>query len=203
MIRRNVWLLPVLLLAGCLTAPEIVPVRYFAVDPVMNITPAEGSGLTLGVRPLVVARPYKSAMAYRSPSLEIGYRVNEEWAENPGDIVTRAVSDAMVALKRFRDAGNAGDMARPDLIMTGDLRKFVENRETSPGAAEIEVRLELREARGNGALWSATLSAKAPMEGDRARDLAAAMSRAVGRIAEMVAEAVGKLELPAPADAKP
>jgi ABC-type uncharacterized transport system auxiliary subunit len=192
-----------LLLAGCLTAPEIVPVRLFEVVPVMVISPSQGSGLTLGVRPIVVARPYKSAMAYRSPSLEIGYRINEEWAENPGDIVTRAVSDAMVALKRFRDAGNAADMARPDLLMTGELRKFVENRETSPGTAEIEVRLELREARGNGALWATTLSAKAPMEGDSARDLAAAMSRAVGRIAEMAAEAVGKLELPAPVEAMP
>lgn len=196
MTRRTIILLAVLPLCGCLTTPRISPVRLFPVEPQMNISAVESTALTLGVRPLLVARPYKSQMAYLDETQAIGYRVNEEWAENPGDIVTRAVLDALAATHRFQDAGNAADMARPDLIMTGEVRKFHENRNANPRTADVEVRFELREARENGSLWAATLSAQAPMEGDSAADLAQAMGRAVGRVVEMATEAIVKTELP-------
>lgn len=196
MTRRTLCLIVLLPLCGCLTTSKITPTRYYTADPIMNITAVAPSAQTLGVRPLTVARPFKTPMAYRDATQQIAFRPNDEWAENPGNMVTRTLIDAMAALGRFKDAGNAADMARPDLMLTGEVRKFQENRQASPATAEIEIRLELRAARANGVLWAATLSAQAPMESDSADAFAAAMSRALGRIAELAAEGIAKTPLP-------
>ena len=105
----------------------------------------------------MVAQPYRLPLVYQEGA-RLGVYPNEEWAEQPGDMVTRAVSDAIMATGRFQDVGNAADMARPDLILTGELRKFHEERSDTSLQAVISLHLELREARGTNAYWVETLT---------------------------------------------
>jgi len=188
---RHLTLLPlVLLCSACLTPREVQPVRLFTLDPQITVPPAARTELTLGVRPLSVARPYEREMVFQGADQVLEYRRGQNWAEKPGTVLTRAISDALIASGRFSDVGNAADMARPDLMLTGELRKFHENRSVSPPVAELELRLELRGARDVRNFWDGTLRAEVPMEETGAAAFAAAMEAAVADVARQAAEAI-------------
>ncbi len=180
------------LAAGCLGPRNVVETRLYRLNPVVTLSMPEvaSGGPTLGLRPLDTAQPYDLRMAAMGPDRVVTYRAFDKWAEFPADALTRALTDALVATGRFADVGNAGDMARPDLILTGEIRAFHENRAVSPPVAEVEVRLEMRAARAPGAVWSGTLLETAPMDGQDGAAFANAMNSAVGRLMEKAAKAM-------------
>ena len=177
------------LLGGCLRARPMIPTPYYILEPPIAVEAQPAGNRTLGVRPLLPALPIERRIAYRDGAFLVGYRP-EEWAERPADTVTRALMDALLATERFSDVGNAAEMSRPQLILTGELRRFYENRAASPVTAEIEVRLELREPLEDGAVWAETLRVEQALEGEDARALAAAMSSALGQLASQAAKAI-------------
>ncbi|HDP33768.1 MAG TPA: hypothetical protein ENN29_01520 [Candidatus Hydrogenedentes bacterium] len=185
-----------LLTAGCLTAPDIEKTRLYMLQPDINVPTAAPLELTLGVRPLFAARPYGLPMTFLDANQQLGYRTKEEWAEPPADTVTRALTDALAATKRFKDVGNASDMARPELLLTGELRKFYENRAVEPRRAEVEVRLELRFSRAPGAYWAQTLSETVAIQADDAPAFAAAMNEAVACLVVRAADAIAAVDPP-------
>jgi len=117
-------------------------------------------------------------------------------AENPAPIVTRAIQDALAASARFADVGNAADMARPDLLLTGELRAYRENRSLQPPQAELEVRLELRQATEPGSIWAETIRDTEPMKEDTPAALAESMTILVGRLAAHAASSIAAAPLP-------
>jgi len=134
------------------------------------------------------------SLVFRETDHQIGCYPNVEWAEMPRDTVTRALSDALIAMGRFKDIGNAADLRAPDLLLTGQLRKFDEVRTSDPWVAECEVRIEVREGIERRLVWAATLSVREPLERNDLAALAAAMSRAVARIVEQAAAEIAALE---------
>ncbi len=166
---------------GCLSAGKVAPIHYYFLDPPLKIDEVKPSTETLGIRPLTNAQPLDRRMAYRAEGSQIGYR-GSEWADRPGDAASRALLDALVLSGAYRDVGMATEMSRPDLVLTGELRRFYENRTVSPPTAEVEIRLELRKARDNAAVWSQTLRVEKPLNGEDATALAAAMSEALGEL---------------------
>lgn len=185
-----------MLTTGCLNAPEIERTRLYTFNPEINVEPAAPLDLTLGVRPVLSARQYSLPMAYLDANQQLMFRVRDEWAEPPGNSVTRALTDALIATNRFKDVGNSADMARPDLQLTGELRMFHENRTETPPVAELEVRIELRPAREPGTLWAQTLRETVPLASDDAAAFAAAMNEAIANLAIRAAEAIAKAEPP-------
>lgn len=177
--------------AGCLTH-SYQPMLRYTIDPVIEVSKAEPTARTLGIRTIEADRPYTQKIRFRDPGHVLGQYSLREWAQSPRDVVTRAISDAIVATGRFKDVGDAAYLAQPDLILTGELRKFDEVRTTEPWTAECEVRLELRQSLGPNALWAATLSAQEPLKKKDLSSLAAAMSKAVARIAVEAAEEIAK-----------
>ncbi len=182
--------------AGCLATRDIERTRLYALHPEIHVTAVEAVDVTLGVRPLFAARPYALPMTFLNGERQLGHRVRDEWAEPPANTVTRALTDALVAANRFKDVGNAADMARPDLLLTGELRMFHENRAQTPATAELEVRIELRPSRDPGGLWAETLYETEPIQGDDAAAFAAAMNKALARLVQQAAEAIAAVELP-------
>lgn len=174
---------------ACAT-PGYTPITRYFIDANVDVAKAQPSDKTLGVRALDAERPYKQKIVYRDAGFVLGNHEMIEWAELPRDVVTRALIDALVATGRFKDVGDAVNLAAPDLILTGELRKFDEVRTTDPWTAQCEVRLELREAQGPQALWAGTLSARVPLERNETAALAPAMSRAVAEIVKKAAEQI-------------
>ena len=170
------------LLGGCVSN-NAVPLVWYTLDPQPEIASCQKTPITLGLRPLFAAEPYERAIAYRDANLEVGYEENTEWAELPAVMVTRALTDALNASGRFADVGNAGDMTRPDWILTGEVRKFYEERSSATPSAYIEVRLEVREALGKNVLWTDTLSTREALAPPAdAAALAAAMNTALTQL---------------------
>lgn len=184
-------------LCGCLGPREVASVQRYALDPDIAAPSAPATEYTLGVRPLVPAQPYRLRMVYLQEQRRIETMTLAEWAEQPADAVTRALIDALAASGHFKDVGDAANMNRPDYVLTGDLRKFHENRTQEPWTAEIEVRLELREAAGIANPWSATLHEAVPVDGDAPTpaDLADAMNAAITNIAARTAKAIAAAPL--------
>lgn len=214
--RRTVVIL-CLVLAGC-AGNKAVPIRHFLLEPQLTpqpqpqavgqgtspavLTTADGvdaaTGYTLGVRPFVAVKPYSLPMIYLVSEHEVGLSTAEEWAEPPEDGLTRVVADALAETGRFQDVGNAADMARPDFILTGEVRRFLEDRTVTPSVADLEVRLEVREARDVRLIWAATLRAQVPVQADTPNAVAAAMSEAAAIVARDAARAVSTVALAAP-----
>lgn len=178
-----------LLLAGCISK-EYTPIRHYVVSPEFRVEPVSPDGKTLGYRPLEAALPYRLPMAYLEQHHELRFREHAQWADYPADILTRAIEDALKETGRFADVGDAGRMARPDYLLTGIVRRFEEDRTVDPPAAVAEVRLELREARGTEVVWEGLLREQEPVGTDDAGAVAAAMSRAVARIASEAAASI-------------
>lgn len=195
--RTALLLVLVLPLPGCLFPLSVTPTRHYVIEPQLHVQHAAALDQTLGYRPLSVAQPYDRRMAYLAPNHLLAYRVHEEWAEKPGDSATRALADALVATGRFKDLGDASRMARPDLMLTGELRKFHEDRTGGQAKAVVEVRLELRAALSNTGLWADTLRAEVPIEGGnkpKGSAVAAAMTKALTEIAEKAANEIAKVQ---------
>lgn len=179
-------------LAGCLTPNTMQATRIHTLDPKIQVKTFPLTAATIGVRPLQAARPYKTVMAYVDENSQLHYFVDETWAEPPDKYLTRTLTDALGATGHFADAGYAADMSRPDLIVTGELRKFHENRALTPPVAEIEVRLELREARQTRNLWSEILVSRVPVTDETPAALGQSMNQAVAEIATRAAEAIAQ-----------
>lgn len=168
------------------------PVVRYSVNPKIETPRVEATEKLLAIRPLEAAQPYKLKIVYRESDYVLGNYPDVEWAELPRDVVTRALQDALSSSGRFRDVGLAGNLGVPDLILTGQLRRFEEVRAPEGAVALCEVRLELREAIGGKGRWTATLSAKEPLQAADLPSLAAAMSRAVEKVVQESVVAICK-----------
>ncbi len=190
------YLLPVVVIvaAGCLSTTYI-PTVHYTVDPEPRVDKTEPVDFTLAVRPLDPAQPYRQRIAYRDSGHILGYIPHAEWAELPRDVVTCALTDALLATERFQDVGEATDLRNPDLILTGRLRRFDQIRTADPWYALCEVRLEVRGGLDRYLVWGRTLSVCEKLEGTDPSSLADAMSRAVGRIAEDAASQLSALDV--------
>ncbi len=184
----------ILMAAGCMTTAYTPTVQY-ALAPQVNVQPVETEAWTLGIRPVEPALPYKQRIVYRETGYELGFHVYAEWAELPREILTRTLSDALIASCRFGDVADAANLRLPDFILTGQLRKFDEDRTVTPREAVCEVRLELRGGFTRRLAWADTLTARVPVEGDGAPALADAMSHAVARMVEQAVTAMAACDL--------
>ncbi|HEO71377.1 MAG TPA: hypothetical protein ENN80_08945, partial [Candidatus Hydrogenedentes bacterium] len=152
--------------------------------------------MSVGIRPLDPLMPYKQRIVYRAADYQIGYIPQSEWAEMPRDTVTRALLDALVASNRFADVGDAADLRNPDCVLTGELRRFDQDRSSVPWQAVCEMRIELRVGLLREAVWSGTIVHREPLAQEDTAALAAAMSKAVARVVEDAASQITAVEFP-------
>lgn len=187
-------------LAGCLGPRTLLETRqYLLAPPVGELSALADSGNTLGIRPLAAALPYDLRMAVLTEEGALGYLPHDKWAERPEEVLTRALADALRATRRFSDVGDAAEMVRPSLILTGELRALRLNRTVSPAVAEVAVRMELRAAREPGVVWSGTLVETEPVPGDNGAGFAEAAKGAAGRLVTRAAGEMAKATPDAPA----
>ena len=183
--------------AGCLSrggeplsrylvrTPSVLIPSYTAVEPAPGV-----STFTLAMRPLRVARPYLQKIAYLDEGSVLGQYENHEWAEPPGDTMMRGLADALSGLEIFADVGSASEMAKPDFLLTGELRQFYLDRTRDPWVACCELRLELRQGLGRAPVWNDTLSAEAALASNEVTALPASMEEAVSSVITQGASAI-------------
>ncbi len=184
-----------LLCSGCLGPREVVGPKTFMLRPTIAVPKAEKAlAATLGVREFEAPVQYDRRMVVLEPDFRLDALSNQSWAETPATTLTRCVTDAILASAHFSDVGNAFNMARPNTELTGELRAFHVNRTVKPAVAEVELRLELRDALSPKVLWSGTLCEVEPLADDQGSALAVAMNAAVGRLSAKAATALSAVE---------
>lgn len=196
--RRFCLFLAPICLAGCLTTPTVEPLRYYTLTPELPSVSGVPADATLGIRPIVGARPYRVEMAYTASENQIAYFRRGEWAESPAVMLNRTLTDAIEATGIFRDVGDAANMARPDYILTGELRRFEADYTADTPQATVEASFAIRKAAGQEALWNGVLRASAPLShtvaagksanDDVLADVTRAMSAAVSRLVTEMCE---------------
>ena len=192
---------------GCLTPSTIAPMRYYTVSPEPSLQKEQPHQKSLGMRPLIAARPYKLEIAYRSGPNQLAYIPNAEWAELPSTAAGRAISDGIVGSQIFTDAGDAMVMARPDFVLTGELRRFEADYTTSPPVFVVAVDGAIRSTPDGVALWQSQIEVQVPLESNLAErgsdsaltDLAQAASEAVSQLSEKVCEEIRQAIIDRPA----
>ncbi|GMW02912.1 MAG: hypothetical protein AMXMBFR84_40480 [Candidatus Hydrogenedentota bacterium] len=175
---------------GCLTR-SYVPTARYALAPQPTVEPGVSTGQSLAVRLLIAAQPYNQPIVYRTSDFEVGTFPYAEWAEPPREVVTRALMDALTASGRFSDVGYSLDQTRPNLILSGEVRRFDILRDEEPWKALCEVRLELRKAIEKELIWQDTLVATKDLTGNDVADAPAAMSSAISEIVNKAVRDIG------------
>ncbi len=152
-----------LLLTGCMTTRTVEPLAYYTLNPQISVEPGQETSATLGIRPLMSARPYNLAMAFQRDDHVLSYRAYDQWAEQPSAVLTRAIRDSLLASNRFADVGLATEMSRPDYLLTGEVLKFHEQISADQNTAELAVRIEIRKARDVELLLAETFQRIVPI----------------------------------------
>jgi len=180
--------------AGCALLGQPLPVRTYYVAPSPEPPTFETTGSTLGIRPLVIERPFGTAMITREADSRLDVSSLAGWAEPPVITTTRAITDALRATGAFEDVGNAADLARPEFILTGELLAFYRDATTAPMSATVSIQLELRRAQSVDALWLGTVEQSIPLADDSepalAEGLETALEQAANEAAKQIVQAV-------------
>jgi ABC-type uncharacterized transport system auxiliary subunit len=127
-------------------------------------------------------------LAYRSSPYRIDYYVYHRWAGSPGRIVASAARDYLDAVAPVRDG--------PPLEVSGHVRRLEEV--DTPQGWQVALALDLRVERAGEVILAAAYAEEEPAATESAEAVAAALSRALGRILDRF---VG--ELAAPPDSDP
>ncbi len=150
-------------LSGCLTATTISSARYYTISPTSTVEAVASSGKSLGIRPLIGAKPYKLAMAYTAEDNRLAYYQNAEWADLPATMVNRALTDGLIKLEGFSEVDDAANIARPNFILTGELRRFEADYNRGTPAAVVEIICIIRDTESGASLWQGYVTGETPL----------------------------------------
>ena len=188
-------------LGGCLTSTTISPARYYTIQPSVVIEPLASSEKSLGIRPLLGAKPYKLAIAYTNADNRLAYFQNAEWADLPATMLNRALTDGLIRLGAFSQVDDAANMNRPNLILTGELRRFEADYNRETPAAVVEMICTVRDVESDTSVWQGYVTAETPLpaatEGAslsadaRLATVADAMSTSVSTVVKQACEKIG------------
>ncbi len=188
-------------LSGCLTATTISPARYYTITPTSTVEAIASSGKSLGIRPLIGAKPYKLSVAYTAEDNRLAYYQNAEWADLPATMVNRALTDGLIKLEGFSEVDDAANIARPHFILTGELRRFEADYNREVPAAVVEIICIIRDTESGASLWQGYVTGETPLPGGNnteslhsdasLADVAEAMSASVSSVVEQACKKIG------------
>lgn len=174
--------LAILFTSSCGTSQEI---RYYrlAHEPVDIPRASERSNVVLSVETLMGDAAYEDPrIVYRTSPYRLDYYYYHRWTATPGVLVSDYLRAAYDRSGYFR-AVVAGFSPEAPVSLSGRVVAFEEvDIERTEWIARVKLDLFLRATDTGDIVWSATVEEKEPVEELTPEGLAAAMSRAVGRI---------------------
>lgn len=198
----------IIFMAG-LSCSGYLPTRYYAIDEeppevkAFNAYPA-----TLEVRTLRAPSRYKDQMVYRTSQYQIGFNEYSQWVEPPGEMVMRALVNALNKAQLFRRVEPLGRLAAPDLILQGSVVRFDQVLGKKGKMADCEIELEIVPTSGGRPIWKYAAKGMVEQEKAGADGFVPAMSAAVdealsGAIASMdgsaeLRECITEMSAPTP-----
>ena len=189
-----------LLVGGCLGRGDFTPMRYYSIDnlPVTVAPVVRSWPVPLGVRPFTAATRYRDRILYRLSPVEVGFYAYDRWVEPPEEMVTRVITAVLSASGLFRQVVTVDTVQLPAWLLSGELIRFDEVRDTGGRRAECWLRVEVQQAHDERLLWTDVLKATELLAAETPEALAQAMSRAVQQVAMRLLARLEQVDLPPP-----
>jgi ABC-type uncharacterized transport system auxiliary subunit len=190
----------VLGLGGCFGRGDMTPVQYYSVDTLPATTPraARTWPVPLAVRAFTAATRYRDRILYRVSEVEMGFYEYHRWVEPPEEMVTRVIMAMLRASGLFPQVVTADDVQLPAWLLSGELTRFDEVRQSGGTQAECWLRLEVRQAQNEQLIWSDVLTAVVPFSAATPEALAWAMGQAVQQVGTHLIAALEKVNVQIP-----
>jgi cholesterol transport system auxiliary component len=175
----------VLCLAGCISAPETPPVRYYVLGDVSTKTaaaapPLQGKDVLL-VSPTTVAAFYDTQrLVYSRAEGERGYYQFAAWTERPG----RTLAELLC---RRLGVSSTTSGIRGDVILHTRLEEIYHDAREGAGTARVVVAAELVNSAGRRVGDMRRFTANVPAASPDAAGAVAATNRAVGAVVDDIA----------------
>jgi ABC-type uncharacterized transport system auxiliary subunit len=190
--RRAVCVLVALSAAGCLSglgggggAPEP---RYYALTAPQATSQGRQGALSIAVEELRADAPYdERRIVYRLSRHRLAYYEDDQWVAVPGLLVADSLRRAYQASGRFAMVLSEANVDAA-AILSGRVLAFEEVMEGRARAGHLSVELALRDAENGRILWTRRLTERVALTRPTRESLAAALSRAVARVAATTAD---------------
>lgn len=170
--RRRALALGLVVLAACSLARRTPELRYYTLS--VPGAPAV-DGVRFRVGSVTMDAPYATArMAYRSSPYRLDYYVYHRWAADPRQVIAAALRD-------YLERGGS-DGAGPPLELSAHVRRLEELDEPSGWSAALAADVVVRQ--GQQVLLERTYEDTEPAESRNPEAVAAALSRALGRVVD-------------------
>jgi uncharacterized lipoprotein YmbA len=170
--RHAALVLALVLASACTLTRRTPELRYYTLS--VPGAPAV-DGLRFRVDAVTMDAPYATArMAYRTSPYRLDYYVYHRWAADPRQVVAAALRDYL------EHGGADGD--RPPLELSAHVRRFEEVDAPSGWSAALAADVVVRD--GARVVLERTYEDTEPAESRNPEAVAAALSRALGRIVD-------------------
>jgi len=130
---------------------------------------------------------YQDQIFYRSSEYEVGFYEYSRWVEQPSEMVTRALINALDASGLFESVVLPGGASNPDLILQTAITSFDQVVSKEGNSAECSLTMSILHGGSGKAVWQYKAKAVVKQNGK----FAAAMSEAV---AEVIRKAIADME---------
>ena len=167
-------------LVGCLVARPAPEMHYYTLA--VPGAPAAGLPAPITVGAFTAEAPYATArLAYRTSPYALDYYVYHRWAADPRRLVAAAARDY---LERAPTSA-----AGPPIALTGHIR-HLEELDTTEGR-RATLALDVRVVQEGRVLLARAYTETEPADARRPEAVAAALSRALGRVLDRVVRDLG------------
>lgn len=198
--RRLAWLLPGLLLGGCvnLGGAEQPPVVHYVLDdpaPAASAAPAAAPDpRTLLVMPVQAAGFYQNdALVFsRAPGTRAYYQY-ARWTEPPAQRLTRLILLRLERDKIFAHAADPGSNLRGNWVLDTHLLDFYHAAEKPPGEVRIVLQARVVDLAGNSGVGQKIFRVSAPCPSYDAAGAHAAFDVATAKLLDRLTQWLAQL----------
>jgi uncharacterized lipoprotein YmbA len=163
-----------------LSCSSYLPTSYYAIDEEPPVVKASRTyPVTVEVRSLRSPSRYKDQMVYRTSQYQVGFNEYSQWVEPPGEMVKRALTNALDSSRMFERVEPVGMITAPDLILQGSILKFDQVIGKKGKVAECGLEVEIIPIDGGKPIWRYEAEGMVEQEEDGAEGFVPAMNAAV------------------------
>ena len=179
--------------AGIVSCGSHMPTYYYLIKTGPGVAKAEKTiPLRIDVNPFHAPGHYQNRMVYRRGGYEVGFYEYSQWVETPGEMVRRALINALDESGIFTGIDFIGSDPATDLDLNSEIESFDQVVEGEDNYAEFKLIMEFCRSDTGQPVWSHRVTGRVKQEGEGA--FAAAMSEAVEKALARLIVAMEKSE---------
>ncbi len=173
----------------CVSSCRSMQTYYYLINTDIAVPRSEKKlPLTLAVNNVRAPSRYQDQMMYRNSEYEVGFYEYSQWAEQPAEMVRRALLDALKDSELFQRVDPIDIVVNPDLTIQSTIVIFDQVVARGSNSAECEFMLELLDGNSGVPVWSFDAKARVVQKGKGkfVEAMSAAVSKAINdAIADM------------------